>query len=35
MTHAYHEMYLSNAQSALGTAFDYAVNNLYNIVEGI
>ena len=26
MTHAYHEMYLSNAQSALGTAFDYAVN---------
>ena len=24
--HAYHEMYLSNAQSALGTAFDYAVN---------
>ncbi len=26
MTHAYHEMYLSNAQSALGTAFDYAIN---------
>jgi len=26
MTHAYHEMYLSNAQAALGTAFDYAVN---------
>lgn len=27
MTHAYHEMYLSNAQSALGSAFDYAINN--------
>lgn len=26
MTHAYHEMYLRNAQSALGTAFDYAIN---------
>ena len=26
MTHAYHEMYLSNAQSVLGTAFDYAIN---------
>ncbi len=26
MTHAYHEMYLSNAQSALGSAFDYAIN---------
>lgn len=26
MTHAYHEIYLSNAQSALGTAFDYAIN---------
>ncbi|MBE5931261.1 MAG: helix-turn-helix transcriptional regulator [Lachnospiraceae bacterium] len=29
MTHAYHEMYLSNAQSALGTAFDYAVNTCH------
>ena len=26
MTHAYHEIYLSNAQSALGSAFDYAIN---------
>lgn len=26
MTHAYHEIYLSNAQSTLGTAFDYAIN---------
>lgn len=26
MTHAYHEMYLSKAQSVLGDAFDYAVN---------
>ena len=26
MTHAYREIYLSNAQSALGDAFDYAVN---------
>jgi len=26
MTHAYHEIYLSNAQSMLGDAFDYAVN---------
>lgn len=26
MTHAYQEIYLSNAQSALGDAFDYAVN---------
>ncbi|MBQ3519348.1 MAG: helix-turn-helix domain-containing protein [Clostridia bacterium] len=26
MTHAYREIYLNNAQSALGDAFDYAVN---------
>lgn len=26
MTHAYREIYLSNAQSALGDAFDYAIN---------
>ena len=26
MTHAYREMYLSNAQSAVGDAFDYAIN---------
>lgn len=26
MTHAYREIYLSKAQAALGTAFDYAVN---------
>lgn len=26
MTHAYHEIYLSKAQSVLGDAFDYAVN---------
>ena len=26
MIHAYHEMYLPNAQAALGDAFDYAVN---------
>lgn len=26
MTHAYHEIYLSNAQGMLGEAFDYAVN---------
>lgn len=26
MTHAYREIYLSNAQSVLGDAFDYAVN---------
>lgn len=26
MTHAYQEMYLSNAQALLGDAFDYAVN---------
>lgn len=26
MTHAYQEIYLSNAQSTLGDAFDYAVN---------
>ncbi|MEW4411094.1 helix-turn-helix transcriptional regulator [Clostridium sp. AN503] len=26
MTHAYQEIYLNNAQSALGDAFDYAVN---------
>ena len=26
MTHAYQEIYLSNAQSMLGDAFDYAVN---------
>jgi len=26
MTHAYHEIYLSNAQSVLGSAFDYAIN---------
>lgn len=26
MTHAYQEMYLSNAQSMLGDAFDYAIN---------
>ena len=26
MTHAYHEIYLSNAQVALGSAFDYAIN---------
>jgi hypothetical protein len=25
-THAYQEIYLNNAQSALGDAFDYAVN---------
>ena len=25
-THAYQEIYLSNAQSALGDAFDYAIN---------
>ena len=27
MTHAYQEIYLSNAQSALGDAFDYAINS--------
>ena len=26
MTHAYQEMYLSNAQALLGDAFDYAIN---------
>lgn len=26
MTHAFHEIYLNNAQSTLGDAFDYAVN---------
>ena len=26
MTHAYQEIYLSNAQSSLGDAFDYAIN---------
>ena len=26
MTHAYQEIYLSNAQSAMGDAFDYAIN---------
>ena len=26
MTHAYHEIYLSNAQATLGSAFDYAIN---------
>ena len=26
MTHAYREIYLSNAQSVLGDAFDYAIN---------
>lgn len=26
MMHAYHEIYLNRAQSALGTAFDYAIN---------
>ena len=26
MMHAYHEMYLNRAQSALGTVFDYAIN---------
>ena len=26
MTHAYREIYLSNAQAALGDAFDYAIN---------
>lgn len=26
MTYAYHEIYLSNAQSTLGSAFDYAIN---------
>ena len=25
MTHAYQEIYLSNAQAALGDAFDYAI----------
>ena len=28
MTHAYQEIYLDNAQSVLGDAFDYAVNVL-------
>lgn len=27
MIHAYREIYLSNAQSALGSAFDYAIND--------
>lgn len=27
MIHAYQEIYLSNAQTALGTAFDYAINS--------
>ena len=27
MIHAYHEIYLSKAQSVLGTAFDYAIND--------
>ena len=27
MTHAYREIYLSNAQSVLGDAFDYAINS--------
>lgn len=27
MIHAYHEIYLSKAQSLLGTAFDYAIND--------
>ena len=26
MTHAYQEIYLSNAQALLGDAFDYAIN---------
>ena len=26
MTHAYQEIYLSNAQSAMGDAFDYTIN---------
>ena len=26
MIHAYQEIYLNNAQSALGDAFDYAIN---------
>lgn len=29
MTRAYQEMYLSNAQSMLGEAFDYAVNDCH------
>lgn len=29
MTHAYREIYLSNAQSVLGDAFDYAVNTCH------
>ncbi len=29
MTHAYRELYLSNAQSALGDAFDYAINTCH------
>ena len=29
MTHAYREIYLSNAQSALGDAFDYAINTCH------
>ena len=27
MTHAYQEIYLSNAQAALGEAFDYAIHD--------
>lgn len=27
MTHAYQEIYLSNAQAALGDAFDYAIHS--------
>ena len=27
MIHAYHKIYLSKAQSLLGTAFDYAIND--------
>ena len=29
MTRAYQEMYLSNAQSMLGEAFDYAMNDCH------
>ena len=29
MTHAYREIYLSNAQSVLGDAFDYAINTCH------
>ena len=34
MTHAYQEMYLSNAQALLGDAFDYAINACSSCRDG-